>query len=514
MSGPPVASREPASVPGLPLSTAVVYALPNAGTGFAFFMVSIFFLKYATDVLVISAAAMGWILFAARLWDAVSDPLMGFLTDRTRTRLGRRPPWMIGSALPLGLLIVALWSPPASLTGGALTAWTCVVFLLLYSATTAFAVPYDALGAELTSDYRERTRLFGLRRISFGIGALAALGGVALLSRDDLATEAGRLAARATAWQVALLAALVMAGLGLFAACRLRERSDYLTRGARDPMRAFRDVWRNQRARRLLLVFAVQQLGVTCIILTAPFFIDYVLEAPSHVASVILAFMVSGTLSIPLWMAAGRRYEKKTLVIVAMVVISLAMLPGLFVGPGDLLIALPAVAVAGFAAGGTDTLFPALQADVIDFDEHDSGERKEGTYFAAWAFASKTASGGAGVLVGFALNAAGYVPNAPQSVTATAMIRFLYAAAPLVLWSASILVFRGFELTGAQHREIRAIIDARARERTSARETPAARSAGPVRFGSVAGTHTQIKPHPQNRAFGGSRARASPRCLS
>ena len=173
------------------LSTSLVYALPNAGTGFAFFMVSIFFLKYATDVLAISAVAMGWILLAARLWDAVSDPVMGFLSDRTRTRLGRRRPWMIASALPLGLLIVALGSPPASLGGAALAAWTGVVFLLLYSATTAFLVPYDALGAELTSDYRERTLLFGLRRVTFGVGALAALGGVALLSRDDL-TTAGR----------------------------------------------------------------------------------------------------------------------------------------------------------------------------------------------------------------------------------------------------------------------------------------------------------------------------------
>jgi glycoside/pentoside/hexuronide:cation symporter, GPH family len=192
-----------------------------------------------------------------------------------------------------------------------------------------------------------------------------------------------------------------------------------------------------------------------------------VLEEPRQVASVLMAFMVSATLSIPLWMAAGRRFEKKTLIIVAMVVISLALLPGIFLGPGDLLIALPTVLLAGCAAGGTDTFFPALGADVIDFDEYDSGERKEGTYFAVWAFASKTASGGAGVLVGFALDAAGYIPNVPQSAAATAMIRFLYAGVPLVLWSAGILIFRRFELTGAQHREIRAIIDARPRGRTS-----------------------------------------------
>jgi Na+/melibiose symporter-like transporter len=82
-------------------------------------------------------------------------------------------------------------------------------------------------------------------------------------------------------------------------------------------------------------------------------------------------------------------------------------------------------------------------------NEHDSGERKEGTYFAVWAFASKTAAGGAGVLVGFALDAAGYVPNAPPSASAAATIRFLYAGVPLVLWSAGILISRRFKLTSA-----------------------------------------------------------------
>ena len=100
-------TRAVAAPPGSPLprSVAITYSLPSAGVGFALFMGSIFFFKYATDVLGIAAAAMGWILFASRFWDALSDPIVGFLTDRTRTRFGRRRPWMIASALPLGLIV-------------------------------------------------------------------------------------------------------------------------------------------------------------------------------------------------------------------------------------------------------------------------------------------------------------------------------------------------------------------------------------------------------------------------
>jgi Na+/melibiose symporter-like transporter len=160
-------------------------------------------------------------------------------------------------------------------------------------------------------------------------------------------------------------------------------------------------------------------------------------------------------------MACARRFEKKSILIAAMVAIALGMLPGLFLQPGQLVAAVAFATLAGFASGGTDTLFPSVQADVIDVDEERTGERKEGTYFAVWSFASKTAASGVGVLVGFALATAGYVPNAEQSPSTLATIRALYAGVPLVFWTAGILVFRRFHLDAAEHKRIRASIDAR-----------------------------------------------------
>jgi GPH family glycoside/pentoside/hexuronide:cation symporter len=431
------------SSPPLPRSIAITYSLPSAGVGFALFMGSIFFFKYATDVLGITAAAMGWILFASRFWDAVSDPVVGFLTDRTRTRLGRRRPWMIGSALPLGLIIVALWSPPSFLSSDALVYWVAAAYMLLYTASTAFGVPYDALGAELTNDYHSRNMLFGFRRALFGAGAFLALAGVALMTQTDLTTELGRLETREIALWVAGASAILTTALTLFTAARIRERPDYLDRGGHDVLRSVRDVWRNVPARLLLLVNVLQQFGTGCVTLMAPFYIDYVLEAPDQIATILVAFMSCTFVSIPVWVAAARRFEKKTVLIVAMSVISVTMVPGFFFEPGDLLLALVFVSFAGLAAGASDVLFPSLQADVIDVDEHRTGERKEGTYFAVWAFASKTSMSLVGVVVGIWA------------------IRILWCGLPILFWTAGILLFLRFRLTAAEHARIRAEIDTR-----------------------------------------------------
>jgi sugar (glycoside-pentoside-hexuronide) transporter len=424
-------------------------------------MGSIFYLKYATDVLGIAAASMGWILFASRFWDAVSDPLVGFLTDRTRTRFGRRRPWMLAAAIPLGLAIVGLWSPPAFLSDTALVVWVGVCYLLLFTAFTAFSVPYDALGAELTSDYRSRNTLFGYRRLLFGIGTLFALGGVALMTQKDLTTEIGRLETRELGFAVAAIAALATTVLTIFAALRIRERPDYVGRGSRNLFRAIRDVWSNPAARLLLLVFVLQQFGTTSITMMAPFFIDYVLGEPGQIATILVAFMVSALVSIPCWLAAARHFEKKTLLIVGMSTISVTLVPAFFFGPGDLSLALVVISAAGFASGGLDVIFPSLEADVIDVDEHRTGERKEGTYFAVWAFAAKTSGSLVGVVVGLALDSAGFVPNAEQSDHVILVIRILWCGLPIILWTAGVLLFLRFPLGAAEHAMIRAEIDAR-----------------------------------------------------
>ena len=124
MPAPHVDAGAPAPVgPRLAASEIVAFALPSFGLGISFLLNALLLMKFATEVLHVAPVAIGAILLGARVWDAVSDPIVGNLSDRTRSRFGRRRPWLVASVLPIAVGIAMIWSPPAALEGSALTAW-------------------------------------------------------------------------------------------------------------------------------------------------------------------------------------------------------------------------------------------------------------------------------------------------------------------------------------------------------------------------------------------------------
>jgi GPH family glycoside/pentoside/hexuronide:cation symporter len=197
----------------LPLATLLTYAAPGLGFGFMTLMVSTWFMKYATDVLAIPAATIGGILLLSRAWDAVVDPVAGYLSDRTHTRFGRRRPWMVAGALPLALGFALAWSPPAQLPPSRVAWWIGGAVLLFFTGLTICRMPHEALGAELSRDYHERNRVFGVKRALFGVGTLAVFAALAQLgeARDPRASVAWL--AGAAAAGTALL--LVLTGLAV-----------------------------------------------------------------------------------------------------------------------------------------------------------------------------------------------------------------------------------------------------------------------------------------------------------
>jgi sugar (glycoside-pentoside-hexuronide) transporter len=434
--------------PAAPLSTRAIvdYSLPSFGSGFLFILVNIYLLKYTTDVLLIAPATMGLLFGLSRLWDAVADPAVGFLTDRTRSRLGRRRPWILASALPLGATFAMLFAPPRSLEGTALLVWMAAALFVFYTAVAMLETAHAALGAELTDAYHERTRVFGVRRIVFGLGSLLAVGAITAFSNTD--------APRETALAIGLFGGVVAAAASLWTVAHVRERPEFQDRGATNPYRAFRDVWRNPHARLLLLVFLLQQLGVVALTTIMPFFSEYVLETPEWTSVYIGALFIAATLGVPVWVRFRPRGGKKAALIWAMALIGCAIATLGLAEPGAVALTIAMCSLGGFASAGTDVLFPSIQADAIDWDELQTGERKEGAYFAAWAFASKGAGALASTLVGFALSGIGFVPNAVQTDEVRTSMLLLAAIAPAFLYAVSVLIFLRFSLGEAQHAEI------------------------------------------------------------
>ncbi len=439
----------------LPTGAILAYSYPTAGAAFVSFLLGLYLFKFSTDVLLIAPAAMGLIFALARIWDAVSDPMAGYLSDRTQTRLGRRRPWLLASALPIAVVPVMVWSPPAFLEGASLIAWMTVGILAYETVLTIFFVPHAALGAELSMDHHERTRVFAFRHVAWSIGFLACVGAVHLLitSEDK----------RATAVLLASAGGGVSALFILYGVVRLREHPEHLGRGGERPFRAFADVLRNPHARLLVFVFLIESLGTATLGIMSPYFFQYVLQAEWAYAPHLLFHFVPTLLVIPVGVALSRRFGKKKLWAISMAISGLAYLSVFLAGPGDVAYVFVCVAFTGIGSGIGAIVGPSIQADLIDYDEYTTGERKEGAYFAVWNFVRKAAGGITGGLAGVALQYVGFAPNLEQTEATQLTIRVLYSVLPGVSMIVGVAIFSlRFRLTEGEHQRIRAELDARA----------------------------------------------------
>jgi Na+/melibiose symporter-like transporter len=230
------------------------------------FIVQFYFLNFATDVLLLAPFSVGLLFAAGRVWDAVSDPIIGTLSDRTPTGLGRRRPWMLAAIPLLMASLVMIWSPP-SFAPSAMYAWLAVALFTFYTAFTMYSVPHAALGAELTTDYHERSRIFGANSAVFIFGMLMAFGAMqVVMNAADSRLAARGVAASRLAFGVSAALPLVL----LIPTVRLRERKECQGRGATSSFRAMKDVLANPHARLLLTVLFCQRAGSGVLGLMAP----------------------------------------------------------------------------------------------------------------------------------------------------------------------------------------------------------------------------------------------------
>lgn len=431
----------------VPTASILIYSSPVLGVFMALMLVNFYLLKFATDVLLIAPATIGFLLLLARLWDAVTDPAAGWLSDRTHTALGRRRPWFLASALPLGGSIVMLWSPPADLEGSVLTLWLGAAILLFYTTYTAFRVPHIAMGAELSRGYHDRTRVFGVMQMVESLGMLAAAGTLVFLEQ----AEDPRTFARTLSFGIGAVATVLI----LLAAWRLRERTEFLGRGGSSPWRSFQDVLANPHSRILIGVFFLEQLGFAALVALIPYLSDYVLETPGSTGFYLFGAIGAALLSIPAWVSLSQQLGKIRVWRFSLLAKAALFAIAFFLGAGDFLPMLAVATCFGVMHGCGSVVGPSLKADVVDWDEAETGERKEGTYFATWNFVQKGAGGVALWIIGVMLSATGFVPNVAQNPDTLLGMRSLASVAPSLLHCLALLLLLRFALDESAHFEAR-----------------------------------------------------------
>lgn len=455
---------EPPVPTAIPIAWATLanFSAPLIPVYALYMMVTVVYMQFATDVLFISPGIIGTIFFASKIWDALSDPIVGYLSDKTTSRFGRRKPWMVGSIVPIVTMVLMLWIPPTTLSGNMLVAWVAVSVIGFYTAFTLFSVPQMAYGLELSSSPHERTRVSGGRQISLTLGMLACF-----IIATPLIT--GHAAARDNAaWIASGGAALLALVCALTTWWLPSERSEYVGRGAANPIAAVRDVIQNPHARLLLFVYFIEIFGIGATSAMTPFLLIYVTKASSYVGIVFLFYTAPALLSIPFWIWMGNRYERHVLWRYAMGLQALGYGTIIFQDEGRLWLMITSSLINGFATACGQTLGYSIKGDVIDYDELQTGERKEGSYLAAWNLASKLGTGLMIAISGWALQWSGFVPNEVQTATVNWTIKGMTGGAPFVCILIGMFAFSRFSLDRREAARIRATIDARDRDQTSA----------------------------------------------
>ncbi|MGE0621205.1 MAG: MFS transporter [Pseudomonadales bacterium] len=451
------AAQKPASEPvaesRLPLR--VIWSYTGSRVAFSIMgvMFGVYFMKYATDVLLIAPATMGILLAAARLWDGFTDPLVGYLSDRTRSRFGRRRVWLYASALPVAIGVVMIWAPPEALSGVELVIWMAVALLVYETAATAYLIPHGALGMELTPHYHERTRLFGYAHMIGFIGSLLGMGTLQLMTMAE--------DKRAFAYDLSLVAAVVVF-IAIVATTRLLpERAEYQGRGNESVLRSVTDVFRNGHARLLLVVFAIETYGIASIMTLTPYLVTYVFPMEAKLVLVMMTYALPQVLFTPFWMWLARHAGKQRAWTGALLLSAIPFVCFFLLEEAGVTFWILTF-LCGFLAGCGAVVQPAIQADVVDYDELTTGDRKEGAYLAVWNLVRKCSASLCALITGLVLQFADFVPNEVQSEETVDAIRAVFGLLPAVCYFAGGLLFTRFTFNELEHRAARDAIERRA----------------------------------------------------
>jgi len=436
--------------PPLPLSIKLSYGAPSfAGAAMAI-PIGIHLTIFYSDTILVPLGFIALVKAMARALDAVTDPMMGWISDRTNTRWGRRRPWMAIGAPLCAIAFYFMFTPPADVTGVDAATWFAVTYVMYYLFHTVYIIPHYGLGPELTLNYNDRSVLFGIREGFVVAGTL-----VAAVMPPLLISRMGGDREGYTTFAIIFGSLLVILYLNLVV--RIRERPSFMQRESNPLIPGVRRVMRNRVFRLLLVVYLIGSITGAIPGLMMPYFTKYVLqpEDPGKWLAIFLAcYFMGGFIFLPIWVALAKRFEKKPIWLIGYLPGAFGSISLFFLGEGDLIPAMIILTLAGTGFSAGLFLGPAMQADVIDYDELHTGKRREAQYSALWSIMTKFMVIPSMSVPLAILASVGYAPNVEQSETVQFTIRAIFCLGPAATALIAFSIGWFYPLTRAKHEEI------------------------------------------------------------
>jgi len=429
------------------------YSLPEMPLQVAAIPVLTFIPNYYGSELGISLETVGLVWMIAMLIDGITDPVVGYASDRTVTRWGRRRVWMVASVPLMLLSVYQLFFPDHGVGATYLLFW----MIVLWIGWTMLLIPYYAWGAELSADYHERAVVSAWRT---AVGMFANV-----LSKLVPVVALYLFAYGGTQEVLQLIGILLMVLLPLtvfLCVWQVPETLQFVP--ARMPVIAgIRVMWRNGPFKRLLLAFFINYIGTSISSATIIFYIRGVLGEEKAGITMILCYYLANLLSIPFWLKVSHSLGKHRAWVAGLLIFVVASPAYLLLGQGDFYWMLPIAAITGVGGGAFWVMPNAMKADVIDLDTLKSGENRAATYFAVWSLAIKLAMALGPWLSLSVLGWVGYdaTPGAHNTVQQVLGLKLIFVfSTPLFYGLAALIAWR-YPITEERHRLLRAALQRR-----------------------------------------------------
>ena len=428
--------------------TLFFYSLTDMPVNMSIFPVLVFIPKFYTSDLGVSLALGATIILAVRIFDVVTDPLCGLISDRVSTPWGRRRVWLVAATPIMMMSVYQLFLPPAGAGALHMAIW----MFALSIAMTMTIIPYYAWAAELSPDYHERSRITGWRSMAGVVGSLTAQVAPVLAGIYFAMTGSA-----AVLQVVGVTLVLLMPICVFLTVTQVPERGEYV-KATTPLLEGLKLMATNWPFLRLIIAFMLSHTGIAISTPLYLFFITFVLGAEDKAIYILSVFYATNLAAVPFWVWLSGKVGKHKAYVGSFVLISLAHPFYLLLGQGDIWYMLPVTVITGFAAGGFAALPHSMKADVIDLDRLRTGENRAALFFSTYSFTAKLSAslGGSMALYGLALVGFDTTPGVLNDADQLLGLRLMFAVLPSVFFLLACTLVWNYPITAKVQAELRA----------------------------------------------------------
>jgi GPH family glycoside/pentoside/hexuronide:cation symporter len=438
----------------LPWYTKLFYGSADFGFAFVDSCLAVLLAIFLTDMVGISPTMAALAIFIGKSWDYINDPIIGYLCDRTRTRWGRRRPYLLFGFIPFGLAFFMMWWIPPFTNPWAFVAYYAGAYFLLDTMVTFTTMPYFALTPELTQDYDERTSLTSYRMAFSLIGGLVAFVVPLAIIGETIPQNANRALLMGAIFGVAASLPILLTFLGT------REKEEYIAQEPPSLGESLRAARKNRPFIFAMGIFLFTWTAMSIIENQLFYFLEYRMGLEEEAPIVAGTVFIAAILVLPFWVFVSKRTDKRKAYIFGMLFLSAVMISLIFISPSlGLPVVLLLAGLAGIGVSAIHVLTWAMIPDAVEVDELSTGARHEGMFYALVTLFRKVAVSIAIPLALLLLDNSGFVSNAPQQTpSAINAIRFLMGPLPSLFLLGGIAFAIFYPLSRDRHAEVRAEI--------------------------------------------------------